>query len=315
MGVLLLPVRWAAVLLAVVHPISGFVLAERAAPIRNSPSALGYRNLPSVDDVSSDEFTEQVYHGSSLVKELSASLVYGAADSSAKAGETKPLLFFAEEEVPESATELPSSSVDSASIPTTGQENLERMKDIANSQHQLEELLTAQLSHQDGIRGFFVAYLTGEGDTTADMEQVPALLQDAMKQSNLEHLTYSLCMNLIVPTAMIYVHDKEYTASTMTKSSSSSSVYKSPLAQNSAIVATRTKRIMSTLKGSINMVKNWEAIIVAANKNSTTQLPFETPQSSKLVQFWEGVFDLCDYSIEQKQRIVDEFMDITSPAV
>ena len=237
----------------------------------SSSSALGYRNLPSVDEVSNDEFTEQVYHGSSIVRELSASLLFrGGRDSQEKenTSNSEKLAFFASP-----AAAAPSSLPSSASAASSPPD--EEETSIISARNQLVQLLAAQLSHEDGIRGFFVAYLTGEGrDTTADAEQVPVLLAEAMKQSNFEYLTYSLCMNLITPTAMISVYDQQN---------------QQPLAQNSAVVAQRTKRIMASLQGSINMVKNWEAIIVAAKKktnlNDEVSKADEAQQNnSKLVQ-------------------------------
>ena len=57
----------------------------------------------------------------------------------------------------------------------------------------LSKLIKAQLSHSDGMRGFFARYLTGEGYMVADKEHVPAPLQEAMKQANLEHLAPLAC--------------------------------------------------------------------------------------------------------------------------
>jgi hypothetical protein len=64
-----------------------------------------------------------------------------------------------------------------------------------------EERLVAQLSHSDGIRGFFVTHLTGEGQTAADNDIVPTPLQCAMKQVNQDELislacTYTYCIIL-----------------------------------------------------------------------------------------------------------------------
>lgn len=57
----------------------------------------------------------------------------------------------------------------------------------------VEERLVAQLSHPDGIRGFFVAYLTGEGETAAENDIVPTALQNAMKQVNQDELISLPC--------------------------------------------------------------------------------------------------------------------------
>ena len=55
------------------------------------------------------------------------------------------------------------------------------------------ELLKAQLSHSDGIRGFFVSYLTGDGTMVADEEDVPLPLVEAMKAADEKELVPLAC--------------------------------------------------------------------------------------------------------------------------
>lgn len=57
---------------------------------------------------------------------------------------------------------------------------------------ELEELLKAQLSHSDGIRGFFVQYLTGD-NTPADKPEVPRVLQEALQQAETKELIPLAC--------------------------------------------------------------------------------------------------------------------------
>jgi len=66
------------------------------------------------------------------------------------------------------------------------------MKDMP--QEELTERLTAQLSHSEGIRGFFATYLTGEGDTVADLHEVPTPLAKAMAHANQKELIPLACM-------------------------------------------------------------------------------------------------------------------------
>lgn len=58
----------------------------------------------------------------------------------------------------------------------------------------LVNLLKAQLSHSDGIRGFFVAYLTGDGVTAADADNVPPSLLSAMNSVESDDLISLACM-------------------------------------------------------------------------------------------------------------------------
>lgn len=67
-----------------------------------------------------------------------------------------------------------------------------RMKD--DPDEKLAEMLAAQFSHSDGIRGFFVTYLTGEGEETpADNERVPESLRYAMQEANQKDLVPLAC--------------------------------------------------------------------------------------------------------------------------
>lgn len=59
------------------------------------------------------------------------------------------------------------------------------------NEEQITELLSAQLSHSDGIRGFFVSYLTSS-DESEDIDEVdvdvPSALVAAMGTANKEEL-------------------------------------------------------------------------------------------------------------------------------
>lgn len=68
-------------------------------------------------------------------------------------------------------------------------------------------MLEAQLSHPDGMRGFFVCYLTGEGTTVADAPHIPPPLAAALKSVPGQNDLLSLAsMNVIMPTAMSTMH-------------------------------------------------------------------------------------------------------------
>ena len=55
------------------------------------------------------------------------------------------------------------------------------------------DLLAAQLSHSDGIRGFFATYLTSEG--AADKEEIPEPLVGAMDKADMEVLVPLACVS------------------------------------------------------------------------------------------------------------------------
>lgn len=68
-------------------------------------------------------------------------------------------------------------------------------------QDEIARRLQAQLSHSDGIRGFFVTYLTGSGD-----DEIPPLLVKALAQTDPNELVPLACMNIVMPTGMITMH-------------------------------------------------------------------------------------------------------------
>ena len=57
---------------------------------------------------------------------------------------------------------------------------------------ELRTMLISQLSHSDGIRGFFVTYLTGDA-SPADGPTVPSVLQEAMAQVEPDELVPLAC--------------------------------------------------------------------------------------------------------------------------
>lgn len=71
-------------------------------------------------------------------------------------------------------------------------------EDDHKSQIELQELLIAQLSHQDGIRGFFAAYLTGEGTTPADGDRLPVPLSQAMKRVDMSKVAPLACTSIFL---------------------------------------------------------------------------------------------------------------------
>ena len=62
------------------------------------------------------------------------------------------------------------------------------------------ELLTAQLSHVDGLRGFFATYLTESGDTVADQNEIPQVLWEAMQNVDQKQLIDIACKWSLITT-------------------------------------------------------------------------------------------------------------------
>lgn len=69
--------------------------------------------------------------------------------------------------------------------------------------NKLEEQLVALLSHSDGIRGLFVAYLTQQGEGAADLPIVPPALVRALARANQEELIPLACKYLVSITIVL----------------------------------------------------------------------------------------------------------------
>ena len=101
----------------------------------------------------------------------------------------------------------------------------------------ITQLIKAQLSHSDGIRGFFVSYLTGVSDdsdettiSAADSDTVPKPLRDAMNDvDNMDELISLACMNVIMPVGMTTMHEDP------------------DLAKSSEMTANRGKKVLQVL--------------------------------------------------------------------
>jgi hypothetical protein len=140
-------------------------------------------------------------------------------------------------------------------------------------------MLEAQLSHPDGIRGFFVCYLTGEG-TTVDVPHIPPPLASALNSVPGQKSLVSLAsMNVIMPTAMSTMHTDKM------------------LQHSSAKTARRGIKILNYLaKVYPDEVKSTCHAIVAAAEaaESSDDIP---------VTYWQNFFDNYGYEDQQRRDI------------
>ena len=117
--------------------------------------------------------------------------------------------------------------------------------DAPMSYDALLELLTRQLNHSDGIRGFFAVYLTSPESLTVD--DVPTVLAQAVKSANTKVMVPLACMNVIMPTAMSSIHTDDELKDCASKT------------------AMNGKKILRLLKGNDLVVKNYKAIMSVCN--------------------------------------------------
>ena len=109
----------------------------------------------------------------------------------------------------------------------------------------LLELLSRQINHSDGIRGFFAVYLTSPESLTVD--DVPDVLAQAVKSADTKVLVPLACMNVIMPTAMSSIHTDD------------------ELKECASKTAMNGKKILRLLKGHDLVVNNCKAIVSVCN--------------------------------------------------
>ena len=120
----------------------------------------------------------------------------------------------------------------------------------SDEDEELEKMLVSQLSHSDGIRGFFVTYLTGD-ESPADKPSVPLPLQKAMAQVDVASLVPLACMNVVMPTGTISVHKDPSMAEQSRKTSQRGSrVLASLLQLETATVRENCDAILAVASGS-----------------------------------------------------------------
>ena len=163
----------------------------------------------------------------------------------------------------------------------------------SENQETVRPLLEAQLSHSDGIRGFFATYLTMEPSTAstaaADQDDIPTALQDALRATvhnnndGDDDLVSLACMNVVMPTAMTTMHTD-------------------PEQQNaSRLTAERGLRILQHLNTlcESKVKENCDAMLVAAAQDAA-----DNDDDDGLVDYWRRFYANWGYQETQLQDIV-----------
>ena len=169
--------------------------------------------------------------------------------------------------------------------------------DVSNDDtQQLKQSLQAQLSHSDGIRGFMVAYLSGQdGDDDDKIENVLLeALQDQFRQSDsTEDLVSLMCMNVVMPTAMVTMHEDPSNSA------------------NSARTARRGLALLKQVKEeSPEFEKNLKAIQKVAQRSSGGESLQQSSDDNALVKTWTDFFDKWGYKEQQAKDIEKAVNDL-----
>mmetsp|Transcript_4770 Transcript_4770/g.9110 ORF Transcript_4770/g.9110 Transcript_4770/m.9110 type:complete len:241 (+) Transcript_4770:71-793(+) len=153
-------------------------------------------------------------------------------------------------------------------------------------QKDLTDMISAQLSHSDGIRGFFVSYLTSEGSSPADAADVPGPVATALKRSsNRKELISLVCMNVIMPTGMITLHKDE------------------EMSRNSAMTSDRGKTIAKYFM-------NLDDDIMKGQVSAILDAARGKQDGSDDVRYWVSFFEKWGYGEKEIQNIAEAFRDI-----
>jgi len=146
----------------------------------------------------------------------------------------------------------------------------------------LLKLLTKQFAHSDGIRGFFAVYLTSS--EFMKMDEVPSVLAEAVKGSNMKVMVPLACMNVIMPTAMSSIHEDAELKECATKT------------------ALNGLKILRLLKENSEVFDNCQAIYSVSNN--------EVEGGNDLMEYWNKFFVNYNYGPGQKaeiSRVIKEF--------
>jgi len=163
----------------------------------------------------------------------------------------------------------------------------------------LRASLEAQLSHSDGIRGFMVAYLTGidsDSDSANGIadETDPEILLETLhgllaSPSNSDDLVSLMCMNVVMPVAMITMHQDP------------------ALSEASRMTAARGGRLLASVFGASPSIRsNASAIRAAANGGSgdtNKDSDSDVDVDPKLVDYWTEFFGKWGYQDAQTKDI------------
>lgn len=162
-------------------------------------------------------------------------------------------------------------------IPLLHEGDLKELSDSAA----LLEILSRQLSHSDGIRGFFAVYLTSPQSMTT--EEVPAVLAEAVRAADSKIIVPLACMNVIMPTAMSSIHSD------------------AELISSAEQTANNGMKILRLLKGYDEVVNNCNAILSVC-----LSMGGDCPEGGimkDLTEYWEKFFVSQEYEEQQKKVI------------
>jgi hypothetical protein len=160
-------------------------------------------------------------------------------------------------------------------------------EDAGKESDVLMKRLKAQLSHADGIRGFMVTYLTMVNEQEQDVPNslLKTIVDQIDAESDTNQLISLMCMNVVMPTAMITMHKND------------------ELSQQSKLTASRALNLIKNVllqseeKKKAAIMEKCDAILAVAQDETTDD------SDEAEVVFWTDFFQKWGYEQTQKSDI------------
>ncbi|KAG7340634.1 hypothetical protein IV203_024177 [Nitzschia inconspicua] len=178
----------------------------------------------------------------------------------------------------------------------------------SESNVQLKESLKVQLSHSDGIRGFMVAYLSGRGEDVVEgnvdalvapntIEIPPVLLEvlhEQLQQKGSAELVSLMCMNVIMPTAMVTMHKD-----------ASQSANSARTAQRGLALLQAVQEHNTGIRKNVSAIRQVARRVQKIDQDGHTA---ETESDDPLIKRWTEFFDKWGYQ-QQQAADIEKAMD------
>lgn len=175
----------------------------------------------------------------------------------------------------------------------------------------MKEPLSVQLSHSDGVRGFMVSYLTAD-QSAADNESIPAVLLQALQEQverNSPDLIPLACMNVVMPTGMITMHQNPDQSANSARTSKRGVRILKALAKFSPDAKENARAILQVANNSMENDDTQGGLVQVCLRNIYKELKEPSPFDLSYccffssIQYWTDFFEKWGYQDAQRKDI------------
>lgn len=152
----------------------------------------------------------------------------------------------------------------------------------------VEPVLAAMLKSSDGIRGFFVQYLTDAELSKPDAPEPPAALMKAMASAPAEVLAELMVMNVVMPTATSLLHVRNNDIG---------------MAESSRLTARRATAVVSALRPPAALIDLRCLLAVCDNTAAAAGIGATVP--TERLEFWRQFCDRWQYDEVQRDLVAN----------